>query len=83
MTEFSQANSPLQVFTPLPDNTLLATRLVGREAMGDTFEFTVSLVAQLGTPIDFSQLIGQFAYAVVSLPGGASRSVSGTGAPAK
>ena len=73
MTEFSQANSPLQVFTPLPENTLLATRLVGREAMGDTFEFTVSLIAALGTPIDFSQLLGQFAYAVVSLPGGASR----------
>ncbi len=77
MTEFSQANSPLQVFTPLPENTLLATRLVGREAMGDTFEFTVSLIAQLGTPIDFSQLIGQFAYAVVSLPGGASRTYHG------
>ncbi len=73
MTQFSQANSPLQVFTPLPDNTLLATRLVGREAMGDTFDFTVSLIAALGTPIDFSQLLGQFAYAVVSLPGGASR----------
>jgi uncharacterized protein involved in type VI secretion and phage assembly len=55
VTEFSQANSPLQVFTPLPDNILLATRLVGREAMGDTFEFTVSLVAKLGTQIDFSQ----------------------------
>ncbi len=77
MTEFSQANSPLQVFTPLPDNTLLATRLVGREAMGDTFEFTVSLVAKLGTSIDFSQLVGKFAYAVVSLPGGASRTYHG------
>jgi type VI secretion system secreted protein VgrG len=77
VTEFSQANSPLQVFTPLPDNTLLATRLVGREAMGDTFEFTVSLVAKLGTSIDFSQLVGKFAYAVVSLPGGASRTYHG------
>ena len=77
MTEFSQANSPLQVFTPLPDSTLLATRLVGREAMGDTFEFTVNLVAALGTAIDFSQLVGQFAYAVVSLPGGASRTYHG------
>ena len=77
MPDFSQQNSPLKVFTPLPENTLLATRLVGREAMGDTFEFTVNLVAALGTAIDFSQLVGQFAYAVVSLPGGASRTYHG------
>ena len=73
MASFSQQNSPLQVFTPLPENTLLATRLVGREAMGDTFEFTVSLIAVLGTTIDFSKLVGDFAWAVVNLPGGVNR----------
>ena len=58
MPDFSQQNSPLQVFTPLPENTLLATRLVGSEKLGGIFEFKVSLVAQRGTAIDFASLMG-------------------------
>ena len=71
--DFSQQNSPLKVFTPLPENTLLATRLVGSEKLGGIFEFKVSLVAQRGTTIDFSKLMGQHAYVSLQLPGGVTR----------
>ena len=73
MPDFSQQNSPLKVFTPLPENTLLATRLVGSEKLGGIFEFKVSLVAQRGTTIDFSKLMGQHAYVSLQLPGGVTR----------
>jgi len=73
MAHFSQDRSPLKVFTPLGENTLLATRLRGREKLGEGFEFTVSLIATLGTPVDFSQLLGQNASVKVELPGGAIR----------
>ena len=73
MPDFSQQNSPFQVFTPLPENTLLATRLVGSEKLGEIFEFKVSLVAQRGTTIDFSKLMGQHAYVSLQLPGGVTR----------
>jgi type VI secretion system secreted protein VgrG len=74
---FSQQNSPLQVFTPLPVDTLLATRLTGREEMGDTYRFTVELIAPVGTPIDISSLTGAFAGVQLNLPGGATRAYHG------
>jgi type VI secretion system secreted protein VgrG len=75
--DFSQQNSPLQVFTPLPENTLLATRLVGSEKLGGIFEFKVSLVAQRGTAIDFASLMGHYAGVTLHLPGGVTRHFHG------
>ena len=77
MATFSQNNSPLQVFTPLPEGTLLATRLSGREEMGDTYRFTVSLIAQTGTQINISSLVGAFAAVQLTLPGGVQRAYHG------
>jgi len=77
MATFSQNNSPLQVFTPLPEGTLLATRLSGREEMGDTYRFTVSLIAQTGTQINLSSLVGAFAAVQLTLPGGIQRAYHG------
>ncbi len=77
MAEFSQQNTPLRVFTPLPENTLLATALRGREEMGGTYSFQVDLIAWPGTPIDFSRLLGAEARVRLSLPGGAFRTYSG------
>ena len=74
---FSQNHSPLQVFTPLPENTLLATRLAGREEMGDTYRFTVGLIARSGTRIDISALVGAFAGVQLTLPGGVTRAYHG------
>ena len=77
MPHFSQDRSPLKVFTPLGENTLLATRLKGREKLGDGFEFTVSLIAAPGTRVDFSKLLGQNASVRVELPGGVVRHFHG------
>ena len=77
LATFSQNNSPLQVFTPLPEGTLLATRLSGREEMGDTYRFTVSLIAQTGTQINISSLVGAFAAVQLTLPGGVQRAYHG------
>ena len=38
MVLFSQENAALRVFTPLPEYTVLATRLTGWERLGDSFE---------------------------------------------
>ena len=77
MPHFSQDRSPLKVFTPLGENTLLATRLLGREKLGDGFKFTVSLIAAPATPVDFSRLLGQNASVRVELPGGVVRHFHG------
>jgi len=77
LAAFSQQNSPLQVFTPLDENTLLATSLRGGEEMGGTYAFRVGLVAQVGTPVDFSKLLGAEARVELTLPGGAKRCYSG------
>jgi len=77
LATFSQNNSPLQVFTPLPEGTLLATRLSGREEMGDTYRFTVSLIAQTGTQINISSMVGAFAAVQLTLPGGVQRAYHG------
>ena len=70
MPQFSQENSPLKVFTPLPEGTLLATRLSGWERLGDSFEFTVSLLSAQGGSDSFSDLLGKNAAVSVTLPGG-------------
>jgi type VI secretion system secreted protein VgrG len=77
LATFSQQNSPLQVFLPLPENTLLTTRLSGREEMGDTYRFTVSLIAQTGTQVNISSLVGAFAGVQLTLPGGVTRAYHG------
>lgn len=77
MAEFSQQNSPLRVFTSLPENTLLATGLRGREEMGGTYIFGIDLIARPGTPVDFSKLLGAEARVELTLPGDAVRTYSG------
>ncbi len=62
---------------PLPENTLLATRLSGREEMGDTYRFTVNLIAQTGTQLNISSLVGAFAGVQLTLPGGVTRAYHG------
>ncbi len=77
MVNFSQKNSPLRVFTPLEENTLLATSLHGHEKMGDTYTFRVGLIAKAGENVDFSKLLGAEARVELTLPGGAMRTYSG------
>lgn len=77
MAAFSQEKSPLKVFTPLPENTLLASRIYGNEKLGGSFEFTVQLIAQKSTTIDFGKLLGQCAHVEILLVDGKKRHIHG------
>ena len=67
MALFSQENAPLRVFTPLPEYTVLATCLTGWERLGDSFEFTLDLVAERGAAVALDQLLGREVRAEVRL----------------
>ncbi len=73
MAYFSQDDSPLKLFTPLEAGTLVATRLSGWERLGDSFEFTVDLLAPPDAGIGFDKLLGKTASVSVSLPGKLTR----------
>ena len=77
MPHFSQENSPLKVFTPLPEGTLLATRLSGWERLGDSFEFTLDLLAPRGASVSFGDLLGKSASASVTQASGVVRHYHG------
>ena len=77
MALFSQKNSPLQVFTPLDEDTLLPVRLAGWETLNDSFEFTLDLLAPRHTDIPFEKLLGQDAGARVTLTDGTVRRFNG------
>lgn len=77
MSEFNQQRSPLRLFTPLPENTLLPTRLYGNEAVGGSFRFTVDALAVRGKEIDFNELLGKTACVTATLDGGIRRDYHG------
>jgi type VI secretion system secreted protein VgrG len=58
MAPFNQQNRPLQVTTPLPENSLLITGFRGTEELSTLFRFQLDLIAQTSTSIDFSKVIG-------------------------
>ena len=58
MPPYSQANRPLQVATPLSEDSLLVTGFRGSEQLSQPFSFQLSLIAENSTAIDFSKLIG-------------------------
>jgi type VI secretion system secreted protein VgrG len=59
MITFTQAGSPLVASTTLEPDLLLATGISGREELNRGFEFTVTLLAKIGSNIPFSQIVGQ------------------------
>jgi type VI secretion system secreted protein VgrG len=77
MAQFSQKNSPLQVFTPLAEDALLPVRLTGWETLNESFEFTLDLLAPRHSEIPFEKLLGQDAGAQVSLADGTVRHFNG------
>ena len=58
MPKYTQRDRPLQITTPLPDDSLLLTELRGREAISELFHFELSTVAELGTQVPFDQILG-------------------------
>jgi type VI secretion system secreted protein VgrG len=59
MPIFSQLNRPLQVTTPLGEDTLLVTGFRGSEELSTLFSFELSLIADNSTTIDFSKVVGE------------------------
>ncbi len=59
MPKYTQVDRPLQIHTPLPDDSLLLTEIQGREALCELFHFNLSTVAELGTPVPFEQMLGK------------------------
>src|SRR6516165_4340732 len=58
MPPYSQANRPLQVATPLSEDSLLVTGFRGSEQLSALFSFQLNLIAENSAAIDFSKLIG-------------------------
>ncbi len=77
MARFTQERSPIKVFTPLEENTVLAVSLKGTETLGASYDFQVNLIAAKGTKVDFNALLGHEARVAVELPGGSERHYHG------
>jgi type VI secretion system secreted protein VgrG len=69
MQKYLQKNRPLQVSTPLSEDSLLVTGLRGSEQLSHLFNFEVALVAHNSTAIDFSKLVGNDIGLSMSTPG--------------
>src|SRR6266498_3254898 len=59
MTNYTQANRPLAITTPLGKDTLLLTGIQGDEAISELFLFQVELLAKRETKISFDAILGQ------------------------
>ena len=59
MPDYTQADRPLKITTPLGADVLLITGLQGREEISRPFDFSVDLVADLKKEVRFDKIIGQ------------------------
>ncbi len=59
MPAYTQADRPLSITTPLSKDTLLITRVRGRESISQLFDFQLDLLAEAGTEIQFDQILGK------------------------
>jgi type VI secretion system secreted protein VgrG len=58
MTSYLQKHRPLQVTTPIGEETLLVTAFRGTEQLSRLFSFELDLIAENSAVIDFSKLVG-------------------------
>jgi type VI secretion system secreted protein VgrG len=58
MPSYLQKHRPLQVTTPIGEESLLVTAFRGTEQLSRLFSFELDLVAENSTVIDFSKLVG-------------------------
>ncbi|WP_165232306.1 type VI secretion system Vgr family protein [Aquisphaera insulae] len=77
MPQYSQANRPLSITTPLGTDVLLLQGVEGTEALSRLFEFRLAMLADSTVVINFDQLLGQEATVAFRLPDGSSRYLSG------
>jgi type VI secretion system secreted protein VgrG len=59
MPNYTQADRPLKITTPLGEDLLLLARLRGHESISQLFDFQLDLLAEAGSEIHFEKILGQ------------------------
>ena len=77
MSDYTQANRPIAISTPLGPDVLLLTGFKGREGVSELFRFRLTLIADAKTPIAFDKILGQNVTVELELPAGARRYING------
>lgn len=68
MANYTQANRPLSVTTPLGPDVLLLVGFSGQEGISQLFDFTLELLAEDPDKVKFDQLLGQPVTVTLELP---------------
>jgi type VI secretion system secreted protein VgrG len=76
-TQYTQANRPLAVATPLGADVLLLEKFTGVEVLSQPFQFHLDLLAQSTTSIAFEKLLGQKVSIRLDLPDNKKRFFNG------
>ncbi|HVP00890.1 MAG TPA: type VI secretion system tip protein TssI/VgrG [Bryobacteraceae bacterium] len=77
MGEYTQADRPLKITTPLGEDVLLIRSLKGREEISRPFEFNVELIADLEDEVVFDKIVGQSVTVEMRLPDDSKRFFNG------
>jgi type VI secretion system secreted protein VgrG len=75
-TQYTQANRPMRLSTPLGEDVLLLQNLTYKEEMGRPFEMTLEMQSTDGK-VDFSKILGKSATVSIYLPDGGTRYLNG------
>ena len=76
--DYTQTNSPLRFRAEsLGEGDLLIARLTGSEALSELFAFDLDLIAPVGKPVGFADVLGKSASIVLDVPGGDPRHFQG------
>jgi type VI secretion system secreted protein VgrG len=77
MPDYTQADRPLSITTPLGKDILLLTRLRGQESISRLFQFQLDLLAEVATEIRFEKILGQTVTVEMHLLDGKKRHFNG------
>ena len=71
-TQYTQANRPMSLSTPLGDDVLLLVKLTYAEELGRPFEMRLEMQSIDGE-IDFNKILGQSVTVTIQMPDNSSR----------
>ena len=77
MPDYTQAERPLSITTPLGKDILLITRLRGQESISRLFNFQLDLLAEVASDIRFDKILGQTVTVEMHLLDGKKRYFNG------
>ena len=76
MSEYTQANRLIQVFTPLGEDVLLLRGFHGTESLSQLFQFELQMFSE-NRSLSFDQIVGKNATLKVVLPDLSTRYING------